>query len=226
MENLNSIYEKLGGLGVAFYERTKNKNVDPEKTIICALSFFDEDRKILNLVSTLIQELHSFIHVERLKALSKGLKPIDQARLGALSEYHGQYDSRFRTFSKFLFENKSEENFFGISKVDQLRIEREKYKNSNYHPVGINFGVSFLQDDLKPNPKKFLNSKNILKNNIWFRMRLLFGTNWRADVATVMLQGLASSSYQAQKILGCSNETSYRNWNALREANLMEVVKI
>ena len=57
----------------------------------------------------------------------------------------------------------------------------------------------------------------LLQTNRWLYNRQLFGTNFRADMATVMELHLATNAYQAMKVLGCSLDTAYRNWNALNE---------
>ena len=58
-----------------------------------------------------------------------------------------------------------------------------------------------------------------MANNLWLRLRLLFGANLRADVATVLALDLAPTAYAAAKYLQCSQNAVYRNWQNLKEAN-------
>ena len=80
----------------------------------------------------------------------------------------------------------------------------------------LKFGIRvtpIIEDD----PKKILLRERAIKRNIWLRSRLLFGTNLRADIATVKSLKLADTAYGASKLLGCSINAAYRNWKDLEE---------
>ena len=66
--------------------------------------------------------------------------------------------------------------------------------------------------------EKLLARSKVIKGNVWIKNRLLFGTNTRADIATVKELELADTAYKAAKILSCSASAAYRNWNDLEEA--------
>ncbi len=56
-------------------------------------------------------------------------------------------------------------------------------------------------------------------------MRLLFGTNWRADIAVVMIQKLAQTPSQVARLLGCNYETAHRDWKSLKETEVEALFK-
>jgi hypothetical protein len=81
----------------------------------------------------------------------------------------------------------------------------------------LKFGIRVMP--IEPDePKKLLVRKKVIRMNIWLRSRLLFGSNLRADIAAVMSLKSADTAYAAAKILGCSMNAAYRNWNDLTEA--------
>ncbi len=71
---------------------------------------------------------------------------------------------------------------------------------------------------LPNDPKKLLNRQSVIKRNAWLRNRLSFGSNVRADVATLKSLKRAETGYAAAKILGCSPNAAYRNLKDLEEA--------
>src|SRR5690606_29899968 len=104
------------------------------------------------------------------------------------------------------------------------RLDELQAKKDGADKEFASFGI--LIPKLEPaDPKKIRPRKVVLQEHLWLRMRALMGSNWRADVASVMVLGLAKTSYQAEKVLGCSSETAYRNWNALKEAGAEHLLK-
>lgn len=203
-------------LGVAFYKgEGEFKNVNPEQTIIDTIKSgeFPSDKKMFGLMLLWISKYHDLIHVERLKSYIKKLSPFELAVLAAISKkILDQGDFRFKAIikeaqrifgkNKPSFSNGDDELFISIKGTDEDFLE---------------FGIRvapMLADD----PKKLLKREYIIKNNVWLKNRLLFGTNLRADFITVFTLELAGNAYQAARILNCSLNASYRNWKDIAEA--------
>ncbi len=74
--------------------------------------------------------------------------------------------------------------------------------------------------------KKLLTLRGILAGNTWLRLRALMGSNFRADVAYLYASKRAQGPADAARTLGCSRDTAYRNWRALEDADVGDLLKI
>ena len=64
------------------------------------------------------------------------------------------------------------------------------------------------------------------RQNEWLRVRLIFGTNFRADIVYVMTYTSSVASVrQVEKAVNCSHETAYRLWHSLREGRVQDLLK-
>lgn len=220
----DDIRDRWENLGIAFAHQSKIHNADPEKTIVESLKEFQDDRKMLALILAWLIEFGDLVHVERVKALMSDLSANELAWLGGIAHYQVTRSTTARNSRWQTVMDTTQKRFgkltphFETSKLDDLQAKRSGADESFAH-----FGIR-IPKVLPSDPKK-IKSRDIIKKNLWLRMRLLFGTNWRADVATAILLGLAKTSYQAGKVLGCSPETAYRNWNALKEVEIERVLK-
>ncbi|MBI3534355.1 MAG: hypothetical protein HY072_02555, partial [Deltaproteobacteria bacterium] len=172
--------------------------------------------KMLKLILAWLREYRELIHVERVKALSVNLSPINLAWLGGIALHQAnEGDLRWRVIIR-LVEKKLGKYapYFKTTRFDALQGKR-----LGVDPFFARFGLPIpcLQaaDERKIRPRK-----HVIASHLWLRMRLLFGTNWRADIAVVMIRGLAQTPYQTAKILGCNYETAYRNWKSLKETEV------
>ena len=213
-------------LGVAFaINESGTKNADPEQTLLASLCEFQDDRKLLKLALAWLGEYGDLVHVERIKALAAERSAVELAWLGGIARHqtegvHSRADRRWHTVAEMVRKRLGVPcPRFQTSQLDEL-LARKNGADQGFQPYGLTIPGADPAD-----PKKLYLRPHAIQGNLWLRMRALFGTNWRADVATVMLLGRAKTSYQAEKLLGCSTETAYRNWNALKEADLLTMLK-
>jgi hypothetical protein len=212
----DEVRDKWENLGLAFaIKQSGLTDADPERTFIGSLKEFQDDRKLLGLILSWLREFGSLLHTERIKALAADLSAAELAWLGGIAHWQSQEDRRWRVICS-LIEKKLGKPAprFQTSKLDELQAEKSGV-DQGFFRYGITIPTITPAD-----PKKLRPRQDVIKNNLWFRMRLLFGTNWRADIASVILLRLVKTSYQAEKVLACSRETAYRNWQALKEAGI------
>ena len=209
-------------LGIAFAaNQTGMKHADPERTLLLTLHEFQDQRKMLKLLLAWLKEYGDLVHVERLKSLAVDITAHELAWLGGLSSHRVEDgDLRWKSIIQMIKERLgSPSPHFTTSKLDELQAKR----------VGIDkhfqqFGL--ILPLVEPTDAKKLTPFSItVQNNLWLRLRALFGTNWRADTATILVLGKAKNPYQAERILGCAKETAYRNWKALKEAGAETLLK-
>ena len=213
MEKSDSLRNQWASLGIAFNYQDSTQ-YDPESAIISLVCSgeFPEYKKMMGLTLLWLGEYSKFVHVERLKILTKSLSAFELAILGALAKKCVKLgDFRWRTIERVVTKkNMGIEKFFAgdVNAVVRMRGIDEDFKCFGIHVTPV------LPDD----PKKVLAREVIIKKNIWVRNRLLFGSNVRADVATLRTLKRAETGYAAAKILGCSTNAAYRNWKDLEEA--------
>ncbi len=221
----DDIRDRWENLGIAFaINSSKASDADPEATLVESLKEFQNDRKLLALILAWLKEFGDLVHVERVKAMIPNLSANELAWLGGLAQHqvthsasnrNSRWQSIVATAQKHLGKPAP---LFETSKLDNLQSERNG-EDESFALFGLRIPKVLPADSRK------IRSRDIIKKNLWLRMRLLFGTNWRADVATTILLELAKTSYQAGKVLGCSSETAYRNWNALKEVEIERLLK-
>ncbi len=217
---MNDLNAKLSSLGIALLSE-KAYCADPERTLIEALSYFGEDRKLLSLIIGWILEFSDLIHVERLRALAKRCSNEELAWLGGISSYAAERDRRFESLVNFVTKQLGEKaKPLSASKLDKLAAQR-KGKDRHFY----RFGITIPQ--LDPAPEKKLHTRlHVFSYHPWLRLRSLFGPCWRADIAWELLRDREQTPYRAAKTLGCNTETAYRNWKALIEANAHSMLNI
>lgn len=213
MENsavFHTLKSDLISLGFSFYGNPSLRSADPEVTLIRALEFFYEDRKVFRMLLRWCLVTSPLLHVERLYKWSENLEPRLVPILGALSKKLIQSgDRRF----KLIYEEMKKR-----MKQRKIRIATpEGYSDSFLvSKYGADeefgeFGVTIAR--LEPeDERKVLNLPGIIKTHRWLRLRTLVGANFRADLIYWLTEKTLENPNQAAKVLGCSRETAYRLW--------------
>ncbi|MCC7441964.1 MAG: hypothetical protein IT285_10035, partial [Bdellovibrionales bacterium] len=182
-------------LGVAFAENQSGvRDADPERILILSLPEFREDRKLLKLVMAWLIEYGDLLHVERLRSLARELPVESLTWLGGLAN-HQAYGSGSKGDRRWLaLLNFIKERIGPIKKqVPASRLDELQAKRVGADKGFGSFGI--LVPRLEPaDPKKIRSRQAVLQENLWLRMRALMGSNWRADVASVMVLGVAKTS--------------------------------
>lgn len=212
MENKDLLRDSWASLGIAFNSKSE-ECVDPETAIIELVSSgeFPEDKKMMGLALLWLKHFSKLVHVERLKTMAKDLGALELALLGAIArKCVADGDFRFRVIEKLAKKKNSGSPKFDIG--DSETFIKMKGLDPDFASFGIRVATINPDDD-----KKLLQRGAILKKNLWLKNRVLFGSNLRADVATVISLKRADSAYAAAKILKCSPNAAYRNWKDLEE---------
>ncbi len=218
--SFESIKPALISLGFSYMGEPSKHSPDPEKTLVAALSHFQEDQKLYRMLLAWMERFGDLIHVERLATYSKELSPNERLILGVTAlKLLNAGDTRFKT----LFERVRKEKLkytLPLTGNDPYLIEK-----NGIDPEFKVFGVKTAKIT-SSDPKKLLSRKFVLENNLWLRFRALLGTNYRADIAFVRTSRLVDTAYGAMKFLHCSKETSYRIWGNLEEARVEDFIRV
>jgi len=210
----NSYFNQLKGdlisIGFSFYGEPSSYPADPESTLLKALVFFYEDRKLFRMLLRWILVIAPLIHVERLYKLAEKLDSKFVPVLGALAKkiiLNG--DRRFKLICEYTKKRmETEKIVIQIPTGYSDSYLKSKYgEDLEFASFGINLAKIEPEDE-----KKILDLPQILKNHRWLRIRTLVGANFRSDLIFFLTSKAIENPNQAAKILGCSRETAYRLW--------------
>jgi hypothetical protein len=218
------LVDELAALGIAFVtdENTLALEPDPEKTFLKSISEWNDQRKTLKLLLAWMEEYGDLFHVERMRYFAGSLSAIEIAWLGGFASHQvSRKDLRWQAIEKFCHSKLGTPMpQFTTSTFDLLQAERNG-KDPHFEKYGL-----ILQRLEPSDPKKIYLREGTLKRNGWLRLRLLFGSNFRADMAYLFLRQKVSNAFQAEKFLGCSRETAYRLWKAFKEVECGQILKV
>lgn len=200
---------RLVSLGMAYYGKA-SPVADPERTLLDAIRILPGDPKLLRVVLAWLEKVHDLIHVERIRSFADDLSGDQWVALGVVAlKQVASGDRRFALLSDIAQKKWSGQESLFSQGSDPYLIEKHGLDKE----LAV-FGIRAARIEAA-DPKKVLSLDGILKQHAWLRFRALIGANFRADVAYLMAHQLAQNAYQAAKILGCSQETSYRLWRGL-----------
>lgn len=144
---------------------------------------------------------HEFIRIDPLLNTEKSLTPIGRATLSALAAFCAKEckDKRFNKIKKY-----------GLK--TPIFVNSKKYVES----VGAEhylFNRGIIVREIKTqDEKKIRSSQWLLKSNVWFKNRLLFGLGVRADAFSALQTNHIKTYYELSKILGSSLFSARKNF--------------
>lgn len=216
---MSSLAEVWTSLGVAFHSRASEISFSPEDGIIKFLKSgeFPEDKKMISLIIEWLRLYSKVVHVERLKNYCGNLTDLELAILGGLAKKCISFgDHRWSIIIKTVQKKIGTSSSFACDSENYISL---KGLDTDFSTFGLRMA------NIKPVSEKKLIPRNILiQKNTWIKNRFLFGSNLRADIATIRELGLAKTAYQAAKIAICSMNAAYRNWDDLEDAGWFVVL--
>lgn len=216
MISTDLLRDKMGAIGIAFAANASGvKDVDPESVILDVIKSgeFPESKASIKLLLSLLLEHGEVFHVERIKGQIGDLSPYETAILGALAlKLSDAGDQRWKTICvaalKRLGSNKPK---WGPTPDEGFHLKR-----SGSDDAFKKFGITCPK--VEPADLKKVRSKlALIENNIWFRNRVAFGVNMRADAISAVTLANPANASQLKKALHCSTDCAYRNWKDLMQ---------
>lgn len=212
-------YEAASSIGIAVTGE-QNYFVLPEDAIFLLAQDFDfkKDRKAFGLMKLWLSEYAQYLRVDLLKSRVKNLSLADKdlSVVGALVSFCYDVDGiRWRS----LFEN-----IKNSCKSFKLKLAPDEVLHSRGRDINfIDFGVETSQIKIAEQ-KKLMSSKFVFTHNKWMQYRKLLGPIIRADFLTAFKYSLINNPFQAKQILGCSQASSYKNWNELEASYSYDLI--
>lgn len=186
-------YSFLSSLGLTFDE-SPTFNIGPEAGLIRLLNREEFiGNYMYGMLKLFLKHNHEALRIDTLTKLEKKLTPMGRATLSALSAYCSK-DLNDKRFKKIKKHNLHKPIFLNsLEYVDS--VGSEPYLADR----GIVVRTIPIQDE-----KKIRSSKWLLKNNVWFKNRLLFGLGVRADAFSALQTNQIKTYYELSKVIESS----------------------
>lgn len=197
---VDNIYSRLAGIGIELSGVVVDSFADIEKTILeASLLVGGDDRKLLGLLSTWISHYGRLVQIGRLdRLLKKGIgDPQIISALANLAVDSGQHEWKklcLKYADRYLF-----------GKESTLVALKFKKAQTSF----LKAGVIIIEDSVRIREGDVVGIERLATVSHHCRMRLLYGTNLRSDVAFYMKKGLTTTS-QIVAAIGSSYEPVYR----------------
>lgn len=186
-------YSFLSSLGLTFDESPTFK-ISPEAGLIHLLNREEFiGNYMYGMLKLFLKHNHEYLRIDILTKLEKKLTPMGRATLSALSAYCSK-DLKDKRFKKIKKHNLHEPIFFNSLEYINS-VGSEPYLADR----GIVVRTIPIQEE-----KKIRSSKWLLKNNVWFKNRLLFGLGVRADAFSALQTNQIKTYYELSKVIESS----------------------
>lgn len=194
-------YSFLASLGLTFDEGS-NFKVQPEAGLTQLLNREEFiGNYMYGMLKLFLSHHHEFIRIDALLNAEKSLTPIGRATLSALAAFCAKElkDKRFKRIKKYNL------------KTPIYLNSKEYVESVGSEPHLFERGI-IVREIKTQDEKKIRYGLWLLKNNVWFKNRLLFGLGVRADAFSVLQTNQIKTYYELSKILGSSLFSARKNF--------------
>ena len=214
--------------GFSYYGVPSEKSPDPERLILLVCAQFERDRKTFGMLMRLLIEILNLIHVERFKNLIENDPAPSSVKYLAIyilaARMSEEGDVRFVAVMQMLAHKINSQDLQLKSVLKEIQdpyLLQKQGEDQALKKIGIS-----AYRIMPAEKKKVLNREQILKRNLWLRLRVMIGTNYRADGVYLKFTGNFKNRYQIWKALGSSQETAYRICNELEDLGSLKNINL
>lgn len=200
MSNL-SLDQKLSYIGVQLAGVEKIKYfqwIDIENTLYVASLEVSKDSRLFSLLCSWVSVHGDYVIIEKLMKLQKKQNSPWLVAVAICALNMG-----FHQWKRLIVKQKGlralVDTDLALSSI-ALKGEEANFRK---------FGFLIPKGIIRIRPSDIRTSEQLIKGNLQYRNRLLFGASWRADIVTAINMG-SKNPYQIAKILGCSYEPAHR----------------
>lgn len=207
----SKLHQQLASIGVNVnFSGDLLAFTDIEETIVSVLNNIPNHKRLLGLILSWTKLHGDKVNIERLAKLVDKKMP-DWIGLLAVFSLHCKHH-RWKKLIQRPDSLLSNGSLASAKSRAKLKGEEAWSKGTGYL---IPKGSESIAD------KFILAPEQIAKINRHYKNKLLYGPNWRADIATAIEKG-AQNPHQAAKICGCSYEPAHRVFKDFCAAGLIE----
>ena len=192
----DELFKELESIGfrVSSPHPALNEIPDIERTLIKSLYYIDIEGRLLGLIFSWLQVHGTHLNADKFfKEYSEAKKYLGETPWfsGVCSYMYAQKDHRFKKGIKKIHKPHS------LGNKDQSSLIKLKGSVDFLEQVGIMAPTSAL----RIRQQDVMSSDELIKMNIQYRNRFIYGSNWRSEIITTIQNG-AQNPNQVSKILG------------------------
>lgn len=191
------LYSKLSYIGIRVISQSISKKnteqPDIEETLIESLYSIDLDSRILSLILSWAKVHHKRILADKFFRTYEGY-----AKIKGKTPW-------FEAFCAFVFHLKDHRFKKGVNKVNPKKYLGNRNQDLNIKRKGAieylsSINVLIPNGSIRIRPSDILTPLELSKKNSQYRNRLVFGSNWRAEVFGLMKAGAVNPNQVAVKL--------------------------
>jgi len=210
----SQIYRDLLGISIKLTGVKANRRADIERTILSATSYVDsEDRRILGLLCSWVITHGNLVCIGKLRRIQE-LEQLGDAQIVSAISFLA-VENGFHEWKK-LCQQYSDRYLWGEEGTRALLKIRQ--------PVDafLNAGVLLPQSSLRLRSEDILPLEDLAKVHSQTQLRLLFGSNLRADAAFHVVSNGINSPTALMKAIGCSYEPAHRILSDFQNSQMLK----
>ncbi|OFZ26727.1 MAG: hypothetical protein A2381_17205 [Bdellovibrionales bacterium RIFOXYB1_FULL_37_110] len=214
--NLNTKLMAIGfvisGVGSAPHRSGRPEFIDIEQTLTEALVESKNDFRLASLIFSwvaihgdyvIVEKLFKIIHTDYHRDLKDNVWPYALAAFAMSKKIH-----KWKKLT-----HKFKEGVYAFPKeMSELPI-----KQKGAASWAKKFNILIPEDSIRIRETDILSPEELIKNNLQYKNRYLFGVSYRADIITAIQLGYETPS-QISKLIQCSYEPAHRIFNEYRMA--------
>ncbi|MBF0106205.1 MAG: hypothetical protein HQM16_12860 [Deltaproteobacteria bacterium] len=211
-QRLVAIGMRLSGVDLILRKGDKI-NTDIEKTILEAVLTINDDSSIASLLFSWIKVHGNYVITEKLSKLTRGYHEDKYPQIvwvHAIAAY--AYENGMHKWNPLIKKYKQPQYLYP-KKISESAIQLKGAipylkKNGFFVPEG---SIRIREEDV-------LTPEELIKKNLQYKNRYIFGVSWRADIITMIQSGIKTPT-EIAKLLGCSYEPAHRVFREYRMGN-------
>lgn len=172
--------------------------IDIEKTLFEATLEITNDTRLFSLLCSWVSIHGNYVIIEKLMKLNKKQNSPWLIALAIFASNIGMH-----RWSRLI---KKQKIIFALVDAD---LASSSILINGEEPNFKKFGFLIPKKTIRVRASDTNTQEALVKKNLQYRNRLLFGASWRADIITAIQVGM-KNPYQIAKTLGCSYEPAHR----------------
>lgn len=208
------LYTRLASIGInVAIENKTDPFTDIEKTILLAAENIKNDKRLISLILSWVKIHGERINIERMKKIACDHMPAWISLIAVFAVFSGQ--TRWKILTKKVFVEPYANGDIELTQ-SLIRLRGEE-------PWSEGSGFLIPKNSITINDKFVLNPFQLAKVNNHYRNKLIYGSNWRADIITAIQLG-AKNPTEASRISSSSYEPAYRAFYELKAADVLDSI--
>lgn len=190
----SDFYNNLAYIGIRVGDnKYKDINIDIEDTLISALYKIDTDSRMIGFIFSWIKVHHKEILADKF------------FRSYEIAKIHNGASPWFSACCAYLMELKDFRFKKGITKIKSATYVGNRNQNAAIKMKGAidyleKLNIMIPNGNIRIRESDVFTKEELVKKNIQYRNRVVFGSNWRAEIFTAISNGAKNSNQVAKKL--------------------------